>query len=150
MKHAVFCYGSNSYEQITQRCGVEPTKYVPAILPNHRRIFQGHSRTWNGGVANVVPSKTESVKGAYAEICDSCLADLDRYEGIAGGYYIRVKEHVILNDGSRVPCWIYLINPARNAPETLPSAAYLRAIDKTLSVWKTADTLARYLSAATK
>lgn len=147
MKHAVFCYGSNSYEQITQRCSIEPICYLPATLPNHRRIFQGYSRTWRGGVANVVPSKTESVRGAYAEICDSCLADLDEYEGIAGGYYIRERATVILTDGTPKQCWIYLINPARNAPETPPSYAYLQAIEKTLSVWKTTNTLARYLSA---
>lgn len=143
-RNGLFCYGSNSYAQITRRCGAAPLKYIPATLPNHRRIFQGHSRTWGGGVANVVPDAHSSVKGAYAEISDSCLELLDEYEGIAGGYYIRVIDNVTLNDGTRVPCWIYLINPDRNAPETKPSAAYMNAVKETLSVWNQLTT-ARYL-----
>jgi gamma-glutamylcyclotransferase (GGCT)/AIG2-like uncharacterized protein YtfP len=79
-----FAYGSNlSHKQMLKRCPDAKPKFK-ATLPDHKLIFAGRSRRWNGGVASIKPAKGEEVVGAIYEISEQCLSSLDIYEGCPG------------------------------------------------------------------
>ena len=50
------------------------------------------------------------VRGVVLEVDDSALADLDTYEGIAEGLFVRERCTVQLDDGTTVAAWIYFHN----------------------------------------
>ena len=50
------------------------------------------------------------VHGALLEVEDSALVELDAYEGVAEGLYVREHCTVQLDDGTTVAAWIYFYN----------------------------------------
>jgi gamma-glutamylcyclotransferase len=76
-----FAYGSNlSRKQMSERCPEARPRFV-AVLPNYRVVFSGWSRKWHGGVAAIMSSRGEKVRGAIYEVDEACLRKLDRFEG---------------------------------------------------------------------
>lgn len=58
----------------------------PAKLIDYRLIFDGHSKTWGGAVANIIESPGDIVRGGLFEISEANLAALDCYEGYPASY----------------------------------------------------------------
>ena len=53
---------------------------------------------------------------AVWEITRSDEINLDRYEGVSGGYYTKETWPVIMNDGSRIEGMIYIMKMIRLSP----------------------------------
>ena len=100
-------YGSNlNIKQMAFRC---PTAkpIAKAWLHDHRLVFKGYSRNAH---ATVIPEKGQDVPLVIWEITARDEAALDRYEGVAGGYYTR--EHVQVEvAGEMKEVLIYIMTP---------------------------------------
>ena len=100
-------YGSNlNTEQMAYRC---PTAkpIAKSWLHDHRLVFKGRPR---GAHATVIPEKDQAVPLVIWEISKRDEADLDRYEGVAGGYY--TKEYMEVEvDGELKEVLIYIMTP---------------------------------------
>lgn len=144
MGHFLFCYGSNSIEQIKKRLNIKKKIDVKkAYLPNHIRIFAGHSKKWNGGTATVIKTNEDYyVKGTIIYLSETELEKLDKYEGanknmnpfskidnIYRRKYIKVKDP---ND-NYISCIIYVKN--KKDWISYPSDEYLNAIKKNISIY---------------
>ena len=67
-----FAYGSNlSLRQMQERIGANPKVISGAYLENHRLGFTILSKTWKGGVADVVPEDASKVLGVIYELTKS-------------------------------------------------------------------------------
>jgi len=97
-----FAYGSNmDVPQMAVRC---PDAVVvgTAYLPGHRFLINTH------GVATVVPAQGEAVHGVLWEISKADEASLDRYEGVASGFYRKAITRVWCNGGNAADALIYI------------------------------------------
>jgi hypothetical protein len=84
--HLYFAYGSNlDVRQMGARCP-GATLVGTAVLRDHRLVFCGHSRTWNGAVASVVHAPGATVPGVLYELGVDDLSTLDRREGRPHSY----------------------------------------------------------------
>ena len=116
-------YGSNlNVDQMQWRC---PGAKVIAKswLHDHRLVFQGAPY---GAHANVIPEKGQDVPVAIWEITRNDERALDRYEGVAGGYY-RKEYWPIEVAGEMKEALIYIMNPN---PYGIPSDGYLGTITR--------------------
>lgn len=106
-KQLYIAYGSNlDVSQMAHRC---PTATVVAKswLHDYKLVFQGQPY---GAHANVIPEKGSKVPVAIWAIGPRDEAMLDRYEGVAGGYY--TKEYMEVEvDGEMVEALIYIMTP---------------------------------------
>ena len=122
----LFCYGSNSIEQLQNRLQIDNLKFKPAYIDNYSRIFSGKSRKWqDGAVASIHPHIGKKVFGILVEIPNKKLKILDSYEG---GYY---QKEIIVNNGKNTEKAIVYIK-INNEFKTLPSNNYLEAINTML------------------
>ena len=116
-------YGSNiNKDQMAFRC---PGAKVIAKswIHDYRLVFQGARF---GAHANVIPEKGCDVPVVIWEITEANEKALDRYEGVAGGYY--TKEYMTLEcDGEMKEVLIYIMAPN---PFGIPSDGYLSVIAK--------------------
>jgi gamma-glutamylcyclotransferase len=123
----LFAYGSNSTCQIQRRAGSDDKlTYEPGILPDHARIFAGHSKRWGGAVASVHPCMGMGVGGIVVRLPAEALAALDEYEG---GYTRR--QRTVLTQGGPVKAHMYVKD--RSEYRSPPSDAYLQAVGTTLA-----------------
>lgn len=116
-----FAYGANmDADELTRRVGpVEPVGI--AHLADHRLVFNRHGGTlWDGGVSSVILSPGESVFGVVWRMSPEALAVLDRIE--SPDAYQRLTKEVVVTDGRRLACHIYVSYPQM---EMAPAAAYL-------------------------
>ena len=120
-KRLYIAYGSNlNKEQMNYRCPTAEPIAV-ATLKDHQLVFQGHPY---GAHANVIPAEGKEVPVAIWEITARDEANLDRYEGVAGGYY--TKEYVEIDvNGEMKEALIYIMRPN---PYGNPSDGYLATI----------------------
>ncbi len=131
----LFSYGSNSPQQLAVRLG-HPVQGEAAYLPRHRRVFRGHSYNWDGGVASVVPDDGRHVFGFVFEANRDDVEILDRYEGVAGGYYTRNRVTVTMADGSQRAASVY---KATATEPSKPSRRYLKTIADTVGTFWAGD-----------
>jgi gamma-glutamylcyclotransferase (GGCT)/AIG2-like uncharacterized protein YtfP len=98
-----FAYGSNmSPEQIGERCA-KPEFLATARLPGHRVGFFGHSKTWDGAQATVIPDKDTDVWGAVYRLSVSDMDRLDNYQDVridGTGAYFDYPAEVVDGDGT--------------------------------------------------
>ena len=117
-KKLYISYGSNlDTKQMAYRC---PGAKVVAKSWMHdwRLVFQGRPY---GAHANVIPEKGQDVPVVIWEIDKYDEWALDRYEGVAGGYYI--KEYLTIEvAGEMKEALIYLMTPN---PFGIPDDFYL-------------------------
>ena len=121
MKRLYIAYGSNlNREQMAFRCpGARPI--CKSWLKDHRLVFQGSPA---GAHANVIPEKGCQVPVAVWEIDIFDEIALDRYEGVAGGYY--TKETMTVDvQGKKKEALIYIMTPHGYG---LPTYGYLATI----------------------
>ena len=122
-KTLYIAYGSNlNIAQMRMRC---PTAQPIAktSLKDYRLVFQGMLQ---GAHANVIPAPGESVPVVIWEISRADEKSLDRYEGVAGGYY--TKEYMTIKvNGRKRQALIYIMTPHDYG---LPNDYYLGIIEQ--------------------
>ena len=129
----VFCYGSNSLDQLRERVKHRGAwNFKPVVLKNWVRIFCGYSKTWDGGVASIHEKGGSDVFGIIVEMNRAERKRLDVYEGVgkSGWYYhenIRV-ETIIGNE--KIDAIAYVKEDL--IYDEPPSIEYLEAISLTL------------------
>lgn len=111
-----FAYGSNmNPSQMAQRC---PQSFIegPGALWGYRLAFAGRSGSWGGPVATVIEGDN-FCEGLVYSVTERDLAMLDQYEGHPT-VYRRERHEIVMQDGSRLQCWVYLHNsgPALERP----------------------------------
>jgi gamma-glutamylcyclotransferase len=109
-----FAYGSNLFlEQMQKRIGGEPKVIGAACLENHRLGFTILSKTWKGGVADIVPEAGSKVWGAIYELTEQQLEKIDHYEGYKKdrdpkkNFYNRLQVEVVDKRGVKQACLTY-------------------------------------------
>lgn len=127
-----FAYGSNlSRKQMLQRCPDSKPAF-PATLPNYKLAFVGWSRQWRGGVATVIHSRGDRVRGGVYDITEQCLRRLDRYEGYPTDY-ARFKVIVFTELDEAVEAITYA--KAGQVKEGQPSKDYLALMQEGYKDW---------------
>lgn len=76
-----FAYGSNLDPDQMEDRGIKVKESEIAELPGWKLAFTIYSDPWGGGVADILPSSGEKVKGVIYTIAEDSLKNLDRYEG---------------------------------------------------------------------
>ncbi len=136
----LFCYGSNSLQQIKKRVNNNTLISQKAYLPNYSLIFAGKSNKWNGGVASIINIDTDDiVKGSIVYLKESEFVKLDKFEGATKNknpfskidnlyrrQYIIVKD----KDNNDIQCIAYIKNNQKWME--YPSKEYLEAIKSNL------------------
>lgn len=121
MKQLYIAYGSNLDQyQMAHRC---PTAkpIAKSWLHDYKLVFQGNPY---GAHANVIPEEGQEVPVVIWEISAKDEAALDRYEGVAGGYY--TKEYMEVEvDGEMLEALIYIMTPRDYG---IPTDLYLDTI----------------------
>ena len=112
-------YGSNMVqEQMAFRC--PDAKLIGmGYIEGAQLEFYLHATVERTG------KKRNRVPVAVWEISRSDEISLDRYEGVAGGYYVKEIWPVVMNDGSQIEGMIYIMKMIRQAP---PTASYYGGI----------------------
>lgn len=116
-------YGSNlDKAQMAHRCPFAKP-IGTATLHDYALVFQG---TQSNAHANVIPAPGKEVPVAIWEITASDEKALDRYEGVAGGYY--TKEYMTIKvNGRKRQALIYIMTPHDYG---LPNDYYLGIIEQ--------------------
>ncbi len=65
----------------------------------------------DGDFTAVILYGTTPIPGVVWRCPAEVLPTLDRYEDIDGGLFRRVGHEVMMDDGTVVPCWIYVAGP---------------------------------------
>ena len=144
----LFCYGSNSVEQLKERVSNPNLQAKKAYLPGYIRIFAGFSKKWNGGVASLKKvNENYLTKGSIVFLNNSELNKLDKFEGACKDAtpYGRVnniyhRKNLIVKDENHqdIQCITYIRN--HDEWDKPPSEAYLEAIKNNLSpFWSELD-----------
>lgn len=144
----IFCYGSNSLEQLKERVLNSNLEAKKAYLPGYIRIFAGYSKKWGGGVASLKKVNDNNVtKGSIVFLNENELSKLDKYEGAlkdatpygrVNNIYYR-KEMIVKDENhNSIECVAYIKNNEQWVKP--PSDSYLEAIKKNLSqFWSELD-----------
>ena len=140
IKYYLFCYGSNSLNQLKKRLNKKILKSEKAYLPNYLRIFSGHSNKWNGGTASIIDvNENYYVKGSIVELNDFDLNKLDKFEGAnkdpnpysrVNNIYRRKYVNVIDSNGNKIQSITYIKN--NHNWMSYPSEEYLRAVKENI------------------
>lgn len=120
-KRLYIAYGSNlNKTQMAYRC---PTAkpIAKTWLYDHKLVFQG---TQFNAHANVIPAEGHDVPVVAWEITPADERALDRYEGVAGGYYTKETVEVEINGRMR-EALIYIMTPHDYG---MPADRYLATI----------------------
>jgi len=97
-----FAYGSNMHRAGMAVPCPEAKPMGAARLPDYR--FRINRR----GVATVVPEPGATVHGILWSVNDDCLRALDRFEGVARGFYRRLTRRVTTSDHDSKNAFLYL------------------------------------------
>lgn len=129
-----FAYGSNmKFAQMQERCSSARFQCV-GRLPGYKLAFTRDSKSWGGGVADIVVSEGAEVYGVIYTLSAKDLKELDRYEGYVAGKapdlnsYNRREIEMMATDRleSSVKAWTYFAT--KKAEFLPPSARYLQQI----------------------
>jgi gamma-glutamylcyclotransferase len=123
-----FAYGSNLWlKQMALRCP-DSVKVGTGILDSHKWGITSR------GYANVYPSSNDVVYGIIYTLSGADEVDLDRYEGVSGGCYIKKDLDVTLlsteGEGKVIQCLVY-IDPTLEG-HFKPRKEYIRRINSGL------------------
>ena len=77
-------------------------------LWHHEFLFSGYSRTWDGAVANVKPTRKRGAQvfGVVWQLPPHGLLALDRFEGYPTSYQ-RKTASIVLSSGLTAQCVLY-------------------------------------------
>lgn len=125
-----FAYGSNLnparlFGERMAGNGIAYGRRLAASLPGWRLAFnKPWSRFEGAGAANIVPDGNAVVHGTINELPDDGFAVLDRYEGVAGGHYVRRDVSVLDAEGRSCPAITY-VSEYRLTEGLSPACSYL-------------------------
>lgn len=118
-KRLYFAYGSNMNEaQMALRCPGSTSLGI-AWLANHRFIINAR------GVASIVESEGSIVYGLLWEIGETDEKQLDRYEGVAKGFYRKSTVSVGVNEKQTVDALVYIASANEHGK---PRPGYMEGI----------------------
>ena len=124
-----FAYGSNlSRQQMKERCPDSRPLFV-ATLPNYKMVMSGWSRKWMGGVATILHSRGDKVRGAVYEVSDACLRQLDKHEA---GY---ARLNVTVFDEDNEPHQVVTYIKSGQIEPSQPSRSYGEALRRGYRDW---------------
>ena len=84
-----------------------------ALLVGRALLAEQEFRINTHGVATVIPAKGSAVYGVLWQISPADEVSLDRYEGVASGFYRKAMVRVRLAEGSEVEALIYIAGDHR-------------------------------------
>lgn len=127
-----FAYGSNlNMEQMKARCpGSIPI--CKGEVANARLVF----KTYADVIKSQAKVKTSHVPGAIYKVTPKDIRALDRYEGVAAGFYKKVRVKVITDEYARsgITCFMYVMCPKVRRP-ALPSEEYFNVCAQGYRDW---------------
>ena len=125
-----FAYASNlNRKQIASRAPGAKARYS-AMLPNHKLIFAGWSRSWHGAVASILQSNGDRVNGGLYEVNERDLEQLAQYEGPE---YSVTKVNVFRDTGEVINAVTFV--QKQHKDEGRPSSEYLGTIKQGYMDW---------------
>ncbi len=114
-----FAYGSNmDVRQMALRC---PAAVILGLASLPAHAFLINTR----GVATVIPAPKQVVHGVLWEISPADEARLDRYEGVASGFYRKDIARVRATGGTEMDALIYLASDVRPGQ---PRSGYMEGV----------------------
>ena len=130
-KIKLFCYGSNSIQQLKERLDKTHIKYEKGYIQDHVRIFYGTSHKWNnGGIASIFPCISKKIFGIIVYITEEDIKKLNNYEK---GYHLETKKAILQKKLKNTE--INVITYVKNNHHFcfMPSIKYLFAINQMLN-----------------
>lgn len=128
----LFSYGSNSPTQLGERLD-RRVRGEPASTVGWQRAFRGHSRTWGGGVATLIPKPGKITYGYVEQVTPAELRILDRYEGVPQAYRRETIDVILASgDNETHQAVVYLSN---SKTHEAPTRAYLEACARTVGAF---------------
>ena len=114
-------YGPNmDPRRMSERCPHSPLQST-GWMPGWRLTFGGEEFGWEGSLATVVEDHFEQVYVAVYDVTDEDIAQLDEWESVSMGLYLKTKVRVSTMKGEQV-AWTYVLDSYEGG---LPSASYL-------------------------
>ena len=114
-----------------------------ARLPNYRLDFTRYSAKRQGGVADVVRARGETVWGVLYDVPSGEMPALDRKEGVGAKVYERRRVTVATAPGTRVRAVTYSV--IDKEPAQTPSEYYLGLILTGAREWTLPEAYVRML-----
>ena len=114
-------YGPNmDPTMMSERCPHSPLRGT-GWLRGWRLTFGGEEYGWDGSLATLVEDPLEQVFVALYDVTEDDVAELDSWESVATGLYLKTKVRVSTLFGEEL-AWTYLLDAYEGG---LPSASYL-------------------------
>jgi len=114
-------YGTNmDPTMMSERCPHSPLQGT-GWLQGWRLTFGGEEYGWDGSLATIVEDATQQVFVALYDVTDDDVAQLDSWESVATGLYLKTRVRVATMVGEPV-AWTYVLDAYEGG---LPSASYL-------------------------
>ncbi len=114
-------YGPNmDPTMMSERCPHSPLRGT-GWLRGWRLTFGGEEYGWDGSLATLVEDPLEQVFVALYDVTEDDVAQLDTWESVATGLYLKTKVRVSTLFGEEL-AWTYLLDAYEGG---LPSASYL-------------------------
>jgi gamma-glutamylcyclotransferase (GGCT)/AIG2-like uncharacterized protein YtfP len=133
-------YGPNmDPTMMSERCPHSPLRGT-GWLRGWRLTFGGEEYGWDGSLATLVEDPLEQVFVALYDVTEDDVAQLDTWESVATGLYLKTKVRVSTLFGEEL-AWTYLLDAYEGG---LPSASYLGIL---ASAAEAADAPADYVAA---
>jgi gamma-glutamylcyclotransferase (GGCT)/AIG2-like uncharacterized protein YtfP len=133
-------YGPNmDPTMMSERCPHSPLRGT-GWLRGWRLTFGGEEYGWDGSLATLVEDPLEQVFVALYDVTEDDVAQLDSWESVATGLYLKTKVRVSTLFGEEL-AWTYLLDAYEGG---LPSASYLGIL---ASAAVAADAPADYVAA---
>jgi gamma-glutamylcyclotransferase (GGCT)/AIG2-like uncharacterized protein YtfP len=105
---------------MSERCPHSPLRGT-GWLRGWRLTFGGEEYGWDGSLATLVEDPLEQVFVALYDVTEDDVAQLDTWESVATGLYLKTKVRVSTLFGEEL-AWTYLLDAYEGG---LPSASYL-------------------------
>jgi gamma-glutamylcyclotransferase (GGCT)/AIG2-like uncharacterized protein YtfP len=114
-------YGPNmDPRRMSERCPHSPLQGT-GWMPGWRLTFAGEEFGWEGSLATVVEDHFEQVFVAVYDVTDEDASNLDEWESVSMGLYLKTRVRVSTLRGEQV-AWTYVLDAYEGG---LPSATYL-------------------------
>jgi hypothetical protein len=127
----LFCYGSNSVQQLKERLEKINIKYENGYIQDHVRIFCGISRKWNnGGIASIFPCYGKRIYGIIVYLT---LEDIEKLNNFEKGYHLEKKKAILQKKLKNTEINIITYVKDNNNFCFMPSIEYLFAINQMLN-----------------
>jgi gamma-glutamylcyclotransferase (GGCT)/AIG2-like uncharacterized protein YtfP len=133
-------YGPNlDPRRMSERCPHSPLQGT-GWLQGWRLTFGGEEFGWDGALATVVEDHFDQVFVATYDVTDEDVADLDEWQAVDTGLYLKTRVRVATMNGEQV-AWTYVLDAYEGG---LPSASYLGIL---AAAAEAADAPADYVAA---